>query len=134
MSLLYMVGIVAQAQGWQDDSRRNRPRHRDAPEFKVDADWPKTLPNQWLVGQVAGVAVDRHDRIWIIQRPRTLTEDEAGPAQTPRGELPLVPTWCPLMVNAAGFSHCTSEPPLARQGWSATRSGRWGRRSGSAPR
>jgi hypothetical protein len=69
MSLLYMVGLVAQAQGLQDDSRRNRPRHRDAPEFKVDADWPKALPNQWLVGQVAGVAVDRNDTIWIIQRP-----------------------------------------------------------------
>ena len=23
-------------------------RHRDAPEFKVDADWPKVLPNQRL--------------------------------------------------------------------------------------
>ena len=54
-----------------------------APDFKVDADWPKALPNQWLVGQVAGVAVDRRDRIWIVQRPRTLTEDEAGAAQEP---------------------------------------------------
>ena len=50
---------------------------------KVDADWPKPLPNQWLLGQVAGVAVDRHDNIWIIQRPLTLTADEAGAAQTP---------------------------------------------------
>src|SRR5215217_7144856 len=25
-----------------------------APQFKVDADWPKPLPNQWLLGQVAG--------------------------------------------------------------------------------
>ena len=49
-----------------------------APRFVVDPDWPKPLPNQWLVGQVAGVAVDRHDNIWIIQRPSTLTVDEAG--------------------------------------------------------
>ena len=34
------------------------------------------------VGQVAGIAVDRNDTIWIIQRPRTLTADEAGAAQT----------------------------------------------------
>ena len=53
------------------------------PRFRVDPDWPRPLPNEWLVGQVCGVAVDRHDTIWIIQRPRTLTTDEAGAAQTP---------------------------------------------------
>ncbi len=56
--------------------------HR-APRFRVDPDWPKPLPNQWLVGQVCGIAVDRHDTIWIVQRPRTLTADEAGASLTP---------------------------------------------------
>jgi hypothetical protein len=28
------------------------------PSFRVDPFWPKTLPNKWLVGAVAGVAVD----------------------------------------------------------------------------
>ncbi|HZY04758.1 MAG TPA: hypothetical protein VFF02_14800 [Anaeromyxobacteraceae bacterium] len=56
---------------------------KKAPRFLVDADWPKPLPNQWLVGQVCGVAVDRHDTIWIVQRPSTLTADEAGAEQTP---------------------------------------------------
>jgi DNA-binding beta-propeller fold protein YncE len=51
---------------------------RERARFAVDADWPKPLPNNWLVGQVAGVAVDRHDRIWIVQRPSTLTVDERG--------------------------------------------------------
>jgi hypothetical protein len=41
------------------------------------------LPHSWLVGQVAGIAVDRNDRIWIIQRPSTLTADEAGAESTP---------------------------------------------------
>jgi hypothetical protein len=54
-----------------------------APLFQVDPSWPKALPNHWLLGQVAGVAVDRQDTIWIIQRPSTLTADEAGAAQTP---------------------------------------------------
>jgi DNA-binding beta-propeller fold protein YncE len=53
------------------------------PEFRVDPDWPKPLPNKWLVGQVAGVAVDRLDHIWIIQRQSTLTADEAGAEQIP---------------------------------------------------
>jgi len=49
-----------------------------APEFRVDANWPKPLPHNWVLGQVGGIAVDRHDHIWIVQRPRTLTNDEAA--------------------------------------------------------
>jgi hypothetical protein len=30
----------------------------DLPKFQVDASWPKTLPNNWIMGQAAGVAVD----------------------------------------------------------------------------
>jgi DNA-binding beta-propeller fold protein YncE len=60
--------------GWQGDAGANREGRR----FSVDADWPKPLPNDWLVGQVAGVAVDRHDRIWIVQRQGSLTADERG--------------------------------------------------------
>jgi DNA-binding beta-propeller fold protein YncE len=56
---------------------------RDRSRFTVDQDWPKALPNQWLVGQVAGVAVDRRDRIWIVQRQSTLTADEAGAEAVP---------------------------------------------------
>src|ERR1700730_2337452 len=53
------------------------------PQFKVYPFWPKQLPNNWLIGQVGGLAVDSHDHIWILQRPLTLTADEAGAAQTP---------------------------------------------------
>jgi hypothetical protein len=31
--------------------------------FKVDPLWPKPLPNHWLVGAVAGVAVDSQDHV-----------------------------------------------------------------------
>src|SRR5262249_2986273 len=48
----------------------------DIPRFQVDAAWPKPLPNNWIMGQAAGVAVDAQDHIWVIQRPRTLTDDE----------------------------------------------------------
>ena len=54
-----------------------------APRFQVDPWWPKPLPNNWLMGQAAGVAVDRHDHVWVIQRPRTLTEDERGAVLSP---------------------------------------------------
>ena len=62
---------------WSPDPRDHRSGAQ-APEFEVDPSWPKELPNNWLIGQVGGIAVDRHDNIWILQRARTLTSDEAG--------------------------------------------------------
>src|SRR5262249_45258989 len=58
----------------------NRPA---VPQFQVDASWPKTLPNNWILGQVSGIAVDRFDRIWVVHRPSTLTERELAAAQNP---------------------------------------------------
>ena len=55
----------------------------NGPTYAVDAVWPKPLPNNWILGQVAGIATDKNDHIWIIQRPRTLTEDERGASTTP---------------------------------------------------
>jgi DNA-binding beta-propeller fold protein YncE len=49
---------------------------KNVPSFKVDPFWPKPLPNHWLVGAVAGVAVDSKDHVWIIHRPSTLQPNE----------------------------------------------------------
>lgn len=54
-----------------------------APRFVVDPFWPKPLPNRWILGQVAGVAVDAQDHVWIVQRPKTLSEDEKGATLSP---------------------------------------------------
>jgi len=55
----------------------------DVPRFEVDASWPKPLPNNWIIGQVGGITVDSQGHIWIIQRPRSLTDDEKGASLTP---------------------------------------------------
>lgn len=55
----------------------------DAPKFQVDPLWPQPLPNSWIMGQAAGVAVDADDHIWVVQRPRTLTDDEKAATFTP---------------------------------------------------
>jgi DNA-binding beta-propeller fold protein YncE len=62
-----------------------------APRFVVDPFWPKPLPNRWIFGQVSGVAVDRHDHVWIVHRPKSLTEDERGATLTPPRSLCCVP-------------------------------------------
>jgi len=54
------------------------------PTFQVDTTWPwpPKLPNNWLVGIITFVAVDRHDHVWILHRFRQLDpklEDRAAP-------------------------------------------------------
>ena len=48
------------------------------PGFVADPGWPAPLPHSWLLGQIGGLYVDKHDHIWVYQRPRTLTVDEAA--------------------------------------------------------
>jgi hypothetical protein len=52
------------------------PRHAQVPSYEVDPFWPKPLPNQWLLGAVAGVAVDKQNHVWIVHRPSTLQPNE----------------------------------------------------------
>jgi DNA-binding beta-propeller fold protein YncE len=60
------------------------------PAFKVDPAWPK-IPNNWQFGQVASVAIDAQDHVWVLQRPGTL-----APEEKPRAAPPL------LEFDAAG--------------------------------
>lgn len=53
------------------------------PRYAVDANWPKPLPNNWILGQVAGIATDKDDNIWLLHRPASLTEDERGATLSP---------------------------------------------------
>lgn len=53
------------------------------PRMTVDPSWPKPLPGTWILGQVSGIAVDRHDHVWIVHRPATITAREAAAAQSP---------------------------------------------------
>jgi DNA-binding beta-propeller fold protein YncE len=59
------------------------PTREPSGGFQVDTSWPKPLPNNWILGQVAGVAVDARDHVWIIQRPKTLVDEEKGAAFNP---------------------------------------------------
>ena len=53
------------------------------PRYVVDPFWPKDLPENWTLGQVAGIAVDAKDNVWVLHRPRSLVDDEKGAQKTP---------------------------------------------------
>ena len=73
-----------------------------APTFKVDPNWPKPLPNNWILGQVSGIATDRDDHVWLLQRPNSLTEDERGAALSPPQSKCCVPAPSVLEFDGAG--------------------------------
>src|SRR6185437_9454294 len=54
-----------------------------APQFKVDPYWPKPLPHNWIIGEIAGVMADSQDNIWIIQRPSTISPRETRLGKNP---------------------------------------------------
>jgi DNA-binding beta-propeller fold protein YncE len=54
----------------------------EAPTFRVDPAWP-AIPNNWQFGQVASVAIDGQDHVWVLQRPGTLEAPEKARAAPP---------------------------------------------------
>ena len=49
-----------------------------APGFVLDPAWPQPLPHHWVIGDVGGIAVDKHDHIWVFHRPRSVSSTDSG--------------------------------------------------------
>jgi hypothetical protein len=49
---------------------------QSAPRYRFDPDWPKPLPNKWKLGGVTGLAVDKDDNVWVLNRPNDLRDLE----------------------------------------------------------
>jgi hypothetical protein len=79
-----------------------QPAATAAPRFKVDPAWPQPLPNNWILGQVSGVATDTEDHIWVLQRPASLTEDERGATLVPPQSRCCAPAPAVLEFDRAG--------------------------------
>jgi glyoxylase-like metal-dependent hydrolase (beta-lactamase superfamily II) len=69
----FQASADAGARGFQPSGAA---RLKGSPSYTVDPYWPKPLPNHWLVGAVAGIAVDARDHVWITHRPSTLQPNE----------------------------------------------------------
>ncbi len=87
----------------------------EGPAFKVDPQWPKPLPNNWILGQIGGMTVDAQDNIWVFQRPRSLTDDEKGATLNPPRSKCCVPA--PSVLDKRG--PLTSSTDLSQFGQAA---------------
>lgn len=56
---------------------------QSAPKYKFDPDWPKPLPNKWKMGGVTGLAVDKDDNVWVLNRPNDLRDIELNAEWNP---------------------------------------------------
>jgi hypothetical protein len=93
----FPFGIALVALAAPSSANRN-----EAPSFAVDPSWPKPLPNNWILGQVSGIAVDADDHVWLIQRPGSLTEDEKGASLDPPISKCCVPAPPVMEIDADG--------------------------------
>jgi len=53
-----------------------------APEFEFDPKWP-VIPNNWVLGEVTSISVDRHDNIWVLHVPQSIPEAQRANAAPP---------------------------------------------------
>lgn len=52
------------------------------PSFEIDIGWP-TIPNNWVLGEVTSITVDRDDHVWVLHRPGSIPEADQGRAAPP---------------------------------------------------
>jgi hypothetical protein len=53
-----------------------------APQFKVDPSWP-SIPNNWVLGEVTSISVDRKDNVWVLHVPQSIPEAQRANAAPP---------------------------------------------------
>src|SRR5215475_11850096 len=68
------AGLALTASSWQQMPK--------APEFEFDPKWP-SIPNNWVLGEVTSISVDRHDNIWVLHVPQSVPEAQRAKAAPP---------------------------------------------------
>jgi len=77
-------------------------RAQDPPSFRIDPDWPKQVPNNWMIGMARGLAVDKENHIWVLHGRNSVSADELGAAQSPPRTECCVPAPPVLVFDARG--------------------------------
>src|SRR5438552_8181548 len=74
----------------------------DVPQYKVDPFWAKELPNNWILGNIHGMAVDKADHVWVLSSPRVIPPAEQGAALTPPRSMCCVPAPAVIELDTSG--------------------------------
>jgi hypothetical protein len=110
VTLLGLIVVVATV-GGRESAALAQGASRTMPVFEVDPSWPK-LPNNWVVGTVSSVTVDRRDHVWILHRPGTVPQNLKAQAAPPVLEFDASGAF----VNAWGGAGQGYDWPLTEHG------------------
>ena len=78
MILMTVACVIPDQPGEPEVPSMTGTTSSDVPQFRVDPFWASELPNNWILGQVSGLAVDNQDHVWIVHRPRPLDARQRG--------------------------------------------------------
>jgi DNA-binding beta-propeller fold protein YncE len=82
VSALAMAAMLSLSAWFMAEGAAQQASKLRSPEFQVDPAWP-IVPNNWVLGEVTSIAVDSHDRIWVLHRPRSIPADKRAQAAPP---------------------------------------------------
>jgi len=75
--LAVTMAVPAEADVLVDITTERLSDAHPLPTFKADASWP-ILPEDLILGQIPGLAVDDEDTVWILTRPNSLRPTDIG--------------------------------------------------------
>jgi hypothetical protein len=95
------------------------------PIFEYDPTFPRPLPENWAIGAIGGLAVDRQDHLYVVQRPGTLRGNErfTGSGDTPPKADCCIPAPPVLGFDQAGTLIHSWGGPGAGYDWPQTEHG-----------
>jgi len=120
------IGIVTVAASWAVGQRSTGlAQAAQVPIFEYDPTFPKPLPENWAIGAIGGLAVDRQDHVYVLQRPGSLRGNErfTGSGDTPPKADCCVPAPPVLEFDQAGTLVHSWGGPGAGYDWPQTEHG-----------
>src|SRR5688572_9509850 len=81
--LAAVAGVCAAALYLVSGSLTPAVEAQAAPRYYFDPAWPKALPNKWKMGGVTGLAVDKDDNVWVLNRPNDTLDIEGHAGLNP---------------------------------------------------
>ena len=87
---------------------------KQVPRFEVDPFWPKTMPNNYVMGMTIGIGISSDDHVWVIHRGN-------DPGNLDRTELAVVKEGAPKVGEC-----CNPAPPVLEFDAAGNLVGSWG--------
>src|SRR5688500_10051351 len=104
-TLFVAAGVAAALLLWQRAPVEGQARgNTQVPIYEFDPSFPRPMNETWAIGPIGGMAVDRQDHLFVVQRPGGLvnTERFGGANDNPPKATCCIPAPPVLEFDSAG--------------------------------